>query len=88
MLFEKGNDPLSEVIQPPDSIGHPISVISSHNSAAEELLQSMKQLNITLMLDNREFGEHLKLAGHLGMRIDANKETSFAVNKPDNPLSI
>ena len=88
MLFEKGNNPFAEVIEPPDSIGHPVAVIPSDHSASEEFLQRVQQLDITLVLDNREFGEHLKLAGHLGMRTDADKETSFAVNKSYNPLSV
>ena len=88
MLFEEGNNPFTKVIQPPDSIGHPITVILSYHPTTEEFLQRVEQLDITLMLDNREFGEHLKLAGHLWMRIDADVETSFAVNKSDHPLSF
>ena len=65
MLFEEGNDPFVEVIQPPDSVGHAISVISSDHSAAEEFLQRVEKLNVTAMLHDCEFGEYLKLAGHL-----------------------
>ena len=88
MLFEEGNDPLSEVIQSPDSISHPVTVIRSNDSTAKEFLQRVKQLNVPLVLDNREFGEHLKLASHFWMRVDADVEATFAVNKPHNPLSI
>ncbi len=88
MLFEEGNDPFAEVIQPPNSIGHSVAVIGSNHSTAEEFLQRVEQLNIPAMLNDSEFGEHLKLAGHLWVRIDADVETTFAVNKPDNPLSF
>ena len=88
MPFKEGNDPFVEVIQPPDSIGHPITVIGPNHPAAEEFLQGMKELDIPSVLDNREFGEHLKLAGHFWMRVDADVETTFAVNKSHNPLSI
>jgi hypothetical protein len=88
MLFKEGNNPFVEVIQPPDPVGHSISVILSHDAATEELLQRVQQLNVTSMLNNREFGEHLKLAGHLGVRVDADVETSFAVNKSHNPLGL
>ena len=88
MLFEEGNNPFGEVIQPPDSVGHPIPVILSHYSAAEKSLQCVEQLNITLVLDDCEFGEYLKLAGHLWMRIDADVETSFAVNESYYPVSL
>ena len=88
MLFEEGNDPLSEVIQSANSVGHSITVISSDYATTEEFLQRVQQLNVTLVLNDREFGEHLKLAGHFGMRIDADEETSFAVYKAYNPLSV
>ena len=61
MLFEEGNNPFGEVIQPPDSISHPVAVIRSNHSTAEEFLQCVEQLNIPAVLDDREFGEHLKL---------------------------
>ncbi len=88
MLFEEGNNPFGEVIQPPDSIRHSISVILSDYAAAEEFLQCVKQLDITFVLNDGEFGEYLKLAGHLWVRIDADVKTSFAVNKSDNPLGL
>ena len=88
MLFEERNNPFAEVIQPPDSISHSISVILSDHSTSEEFLQSVKQLNVTSVLNDREFGEYLKLAGHLWMRVDADVETAFAVNESHDPLSL
>jgi hypothetical protein len=88
MLFKEGNDPFAKVIQPSDSIGHPVTVVRSNDSTAEEFLQRVKQLNVPPVLDNREFGEHLKLAGHFWMRVDVDAKATFAVNKPHNPLSI
>ncbi len=88
MVFKEGNNPFGKVVQPPDPVGHAIFVISPNDPATEELLQRVEQLDITAMLDDSEFGEHLKLARHLGMRVDADVETTFAVNKPNNPLSF
>jgi len=88
MPFKEGNNPFGEVIQPPDSVSHPISVILSHYSTTEVSLQRVEKLNVTSMLNDREFGEYLKLAGHFWMRIDADVETTFAVYKPDYPLSF
>ena len=88
MPFKEGNNPFGEVIQPPNSVSHSIAVIRSNYPAAEKLLQCMEQLNIPAVLNDCEFGKHLKLAGHLGMRIDADVETTFAVNETDNPLSV
>ena len=88
MLFEEGNNPFGKVIQPPNSVSHPIAVVLPNHSTAEELLQRVKQLDVTLMLDDREFREHLKLTRHIGMGIDANVKTTFTVDKPDHPLSF
>ena len=88
MLFKEGNNPFAEVIQPPDSVGHPVTVVRSNHPTAEEFLQRVEQLNVPLVLDNREFGEHLKLASHFWVWVDADVKTAFAVNKPHNPLSI
>jgi len=88
MLFKKGNDPFAEVIQPPNPICHAVAVITSNHATAEKLLQRMEQLDIAAVLDYREFGEHLILAGHLWMRIDADVEATFAVNESNHPLSF
>jgi hypothetical protein len=63
-------------------------VISSHYAATEEFLQCVQELNVTPMLNNREFGEYLIVAGHLWVRIYADVETTFAVNKSDDPLGL
>ena len=88
MLFEEGNDPFGEVIHASHAIGHAIAVVGPNHSAPEEFLQSVEQLDITTVLDYGEFRKYLKVTGHLGLQIDANVETSFAVDKPDNPLSV
>ena len=88
MLFEERNNPFGEVIQPPNSISHPVTVIRSNYSTAEEFLQRVKQLNIAAMLDDREFREHLKLAGHFWMWIDADVKATFAVDESNHPLSF
>ena len=61
MLFKEGNNPFVEVIQPPNPVCHSISVIASNHPTPEEFLQSVEQLNIATMLDNREFGENLDI---------------------------
>src|SRR5215472_1149995 len=88
MLFKERNDPFAEVIEPPDPIRHSIAVILSHYSAAEEFLQGVEELNIASMLNDGEFGEHLELAGHFWVRVDADVKTTFAVNKPYHPLGL
>ena len=88
MLFKEGNNPFGEVILPPYSIRHSVSVILSDHSATEKLLQGLEQLDVTSMLNDGEFGEHLKLTRHLWVRSDADVETAFAVNETDHPLGL
>jgi hypothetical protein len=40
------------------------------------------------MLNDCEFGEYLELAGHFWVRIDADVETTFAVDESHDPLSF
>jgi hypothetical protein len=88
MLFKEGNNPFGKVIQPPDAVGHAISVILSNYATTEEFLQRVEQLDITSMLDDGEFGEHLEFARHFWVRVDADVETAFAVNETDDPLGL
>ena len=88
MLFEEGNNPFAEVIQPPNPVCHSITVTGSNHSAPEEFLQRVEQLDVAAILDNREFGEYLKFRGRLWVWIDDDVEITFAVNETDNPLSF
>jgi hypothetical protein len=63
-------------------------MILSHYSAAKEFLQRVKQLNITSMLNDSEFGEHLILARHFWVRVDADVETTFSINETHYPLGL
>src|SRR5208283_673371 len=74
--------------EPPNAVGHAVAVIRPNYPTAEKLLQGVKQLDIPAVLDNGELGEHLKLAGPLGMRIDADVKATFPVDKSNNPLSV
>jgi hypothetical protein len=88
MLFKKGNNPFGEVIQAPNAVGHAVSVIGSNYATPEEFFEGVEELHITLMLDHRKFRQHLVFAGHFWVRIDADVETTFAVNEPDYPLGL
>ena len=88
MLFEEGNDDFIQVIHSSHSIRHSLGMIRSNHAAPKELLECVKQLDISLMLYNREFRQNLKASGHLRVRIDSNEETAFAVHKSDNPLCL
>ena len=88
MPFKEGNNPFGEVIQPPDPVSHSIAVILPNHATAEISFQRVKKLDVTSMLNDREFGEHLKWTGHFRVRVDADVETTFAVNETHDPESF
>ena len=85
VFLKERNDDFVQVLQPSYSKGHPLRVVSSHHSAPKEFLEGVKKLDVSLMLDNGEFGKHLILRGHFRVWIDADKETAFAVYESHNP---
>ena len=88
MLFKERNDLFIKVFQTSHPIRHPLAVIRANYATPEELLEGVKQLDVSLMLDHCEFREYLKPGGHLRVRIDVDEETSFAIHESDYPLSL
>ena len=88
MFLKEGNDDLVQVLNPADAEGHAFPVIRSDYSATEESLQREEQPNIPSVLNDGEFRKHLILADHIRVRVDADEETSFAINESHNPVSI
>src|SRR6476646_2572457 len=88
MLFKKGNDSFIQVIQAANTICHSLRVILANHSAPKKLLECMEQLNISLVLHNREFRQDLIPRGHLRMTTDADEEAAFSINKTHHPLSL
>ena len=86
MLFKERNDFSIQVIQTPNSICHSFRVICSNHATPKELFECMEQLDISLVLYNCELRKHLESGSHLRVWIDANEETTFAVNEADHPL--
>ena len=86
MLIEERNDLFIQVIQTPNPICHSLRMIRSNHAAPKELFECMKQLDIALVLNNCELRKHLESRSHLRVRIDANEETTFAVNESNYPL--
>jgi hypothetical protein len=86
MLFKKGNDSFVQVIQTTHPISHSLRVVYSNHAAPKEFLEGVQQLNVSLVLYNREFRKHLEARSHLRMAVDANEEATFAVNKTNHPL--
>ena len=86
MLLKEGNDLLIQVIQASDSICHSLRVICSNHAAPKKLLERVEQLDISLVLYNREFRKNLKPRSHLWLWIDSDEETAFAIHESYNPL--
>ncbi len=86
MLVKEGNDSLAQMIQTPNPICHPLRMIRSNHSAPKEFLERVEQLDISLVLNNCELRKHLESRSHLRVLVDADEETSLAVNKSNHPL--
>src|SRR5207248_6175075 len=78
MLLEERNDLLAQVIQAPNAVRHPVAVVRTDHAAPEEVLECVQELHVALMLDHREFREHLESGRHLRMPVHADEETAFA----------
>ena len=85
MLFKEGNDSFIQVIQASHAIRHSLPVIPSNHATPKELLECMKQLHVSFMLYNCELRKNLTSRSHLGVSIESDEETTFAVNKSDHP---
>ena len=86
MLFKEGNDSFAQMVQTTHPISHALRVIRSNHAAPKELLECMEQLNVSLVLYNGEFREHLETRSHLRVSVDADEETTFAVDETYHPL--
>ena len=63
-------------------------MIPSNHAAPKIFFECMQKLHIALMLNDREFRQHLKTHCHFGVWIDSDEETSFAIDKPHYPVSF
>ena len=86
MLLEERNDPFPEVFHTTHSIAHAVTVVLAYNAAPKKALERVKQLHVAFMLHHGKFRQYLKTGGHLLMRIDANEEASFSIDKAADPL--
>ena len=86
MLLKEGNDSFAQVIQTSHPVSHSLRVVCSNHAAPKKLLEGVQQLNVSLVLYNREFRKHLEARSHLRMPVDADEEATFALNKTNHPL--
>ena len=75
-----------QVIQASHPVSHSLRMIRANHAALKKLLERMEQLDVPLMLHNCEFRKNLESGSHFWVPVDANEETTFAVNESDDPL--
>ena len=63
-----------------------IFVVSPNNTAFEESLQSIQDLDVPFMLNHSEFWKNLVSRFHSPIPVDSNVEASFTIDKPNNPI--
>src|SRR3989338_2045222 len=88
MLLEERRDPLFQVFELCDAVGHPVAMIRTHHSAAKKLLECMEQLDVPLMLNDREFGEHLKPCSHFRVLVHTDEEAPFSIDETHHPVGF
>lgn len=88
VLHEERTDDVVEMLELAHAIGHSGVVIRSNHAHPEVRLQRVEELNIVLVLDDREFRLDLNSVRHAGMRFDPDVKTSFTIREPDDPLGL
>ena len=88
MLLEERHDPFFQVFELSDAVGHPIAMIHTHYPAAEKLLECVEQLDIPLMLNDRELGEHLKPYSHFRVLVDPDEEAPFSIDETNHTVGF
>ena len=86
VLFKERDDVLNEVVAGPDAVCHPVAVIHSNHSTAEESLQRVEQLHIGLVLYDGEFREYLYSGLHFAITVDRDVEAAFTIHKSYDPF--
>ena len=88
MLFKKRDNFFFQVTFVSDTKCQPVSMVFPYNATSKKRLQRKKHLNVSLMLHDREFRQHLITQSHVGMLTDSNVETAFSVDKTHDPLGF
>ena len=88
MLQKEWDDRPEQIAPSPHAKGATVIVISSHDSAAKEILQRMQELDVAFVLHDGEFREYLKTGCHFSVGIDPHVKATFTVHEACNPLRV
>ena len=85
---EEWDDVTREILQAADPIGPAVAMVRSHDTTAEEITDSSKELYIALVLHDGEFRKHLITASHFGVLVDADMEAALTIHEACYPSSV
>ena len=88
MLDEKWNDLFEQVIQASYAVSHSVAVVRANHAAPEIGFKRVEYLDVSLMLDDGKLRQNLGFGCHAGVCINTDVETTFTVDKADDPLCI
>ncbi len=88
VLHEEWDDALSQMLELADSVGHPVSVAAANYATAEELLQTVQNLHIALVLHDSELRKYLIADFHLCVSRDTDVKAAFTIHEACHPSCI
>jgi hypothetical protein len=93
MLFEERDDPLFEVLEPGDRVGHDRArrTLVIHVSTPEMDAETFQQLTLVRVLGHLERGSELpppRASGISRIDVDGYRKAAFAIDEPDDPARI
>jgi hypothetical protein len=86
MLHEKRYDDVGQVTSITNTVRHPIPMVDTNHTAPKKSFERVQDLDIALMLNDREFRKHLKSHRHLRVSGNSYVEAPYTVDKSGDPF--
>jgi len=88
MLDKEWDDRPHQVASAAHAIGCSVAMITPDDSATEEALQLVQQLDVALVLHDGELWQHLVVRSHARMNSDPDMKTTFTVHETCDPFRL
>jgi len=88
MREKEWNDRTEQVAPPAHAVGRSVAVVAPDDSAAEELLQRVQQLDVAFVLHDGEFRKHLAVHPHAGMNGNPDMKTTLTIHETCDPFRL
>ena len=88
MLDKEWDDRPVQITTSAHAKGRSVAMIASDDSATEELLQRVQQLDVAFVLHDGELRQHLAVRPHPGMKCDPDMKTAFTVHETCDPFRL